>query len=111
MRVSILLSSGCQLPPTRAKSPKLGRRKSCSDTVAKVKGISGRANRHSFVSYKEETTIAGDTNTKDNSNFHNVNNGNVVRNFNNETQQLAEKNKAESRHKIEKKKSRNSVPN
>lgn len=27
-----------KLPPTRAKSPKLGRRKSCSDTVNKVKG-------------------------------------------------------------------------
>ena len=81
-----------QLPPTRAKSPKLGRRKSFSDTANRVKGTYARGNRHSTGSYKEETTIAGDINTKDNSNFHNVNNGNAVRNFNNETQQLAETN-------------------
>lgn len=56
--------SPCQLPPTRAKSPKLGRRKSCSDTVEKVKENCGRGNRHSTGSYKEETTTAGPMNTK-----------------------------------------------
>ncbi|KAF3456858.1 hypothetical protein FNV43_RR01512 [Rhamnella rubrinervis] len=61
-----------KLPPTRAKSPKLGRRKSCSDTVAKVKGISGRANRHSLVSYKGEATNVGLLIIKDQRNLHNI---------------------------------------
>lgn len=42
-----------KLPPTRAKSPKLGRRKSGSDTLSlaqgdKIKVASGRGNRHSL---------------------------------------------------------------
>ncbi|XP_057961149.1 protein WVD2-like 2 [Malania oleifera] len=46
-----------KLPLTRAVSPKLGRRKSCSDAVNSSQEEKGkvctRANRHSFGSYKE----------------------------------------------------------
>ncbi|KAJ0603197.1 hypothetical protein HanIR_Chr03g0147851 [Helianthus annuus] len=50
-------------PPTRAKSPKLGRRKSCSDTVSldKRKGANARV-RHSIGIYRDTT------NKKDNQN-------------------------------------------
>ncbi|KAI7757793.1 hypothetical protein M8C21_029169, partial [Ambrosia artemisiifolia] len=50
-------------PPTRAKSPKLGRRKSCSDTVGldKRKGVHARV-RHSLGIYQDTT------NKKDNQN-------------------------------------------
>ena len=46
----------CQPPPTRAKSPKLGRRKSCSDTVGldKRKGAHARV-RHSIGVYQDTT--------------------------------------------------------
>ncbi|KAJ4954740.1 hypothetical protein NE237_011523 [Protea cynaroides] len=49
-----------KLPTTRAKSPKLGRRKSYSDAVNSTqgdnqKGVSGRVNRRSLGSYKEDT--------------------------------------------------------
>lgn len=60
-----------QLPPTRAKSPKLGRRKSCSDAINQSQGDNnrvacGRMNRHSLGSYKED-------NGKDRGNFRNGN--------------------------------------
>lgn len=43
-------------PPTRAKSPKLGRRKSCSDTVGLNKGRGAHAGvRHSLGIYRETT--------------------------------------------------------
>lgn len=49
----------CKLPTTRAKSPKLGRRKSCSDTTdpspgenKNNNGACVRATRHSLGSYK-----------------------------------------------------------
>lgn len=84
--------SPCQLPPTRAKSPKLGRRKSCSDTVDKVKATHGRGNRHSTGSYKEEKTTTGHMNTKDKNYIHDGN-GNAVCNFNDNPQQLDEINK------------------
>ncbi|XP_057489024.1 protein WVD2-like 3 isoform X1 [Actinidia eriantha] len=50
-----------KLPPTRAKSPKLGRRKSCSDAVGVgARGrVEGRATRHSLGYYKNSTTING----------------------------------------------------
>ncbi|GFY84979.1 TPX2 (targeting protein for Xklp2) protein family [Actinidia rufa] len=50
-----------KLPPTRAKSPKLGRRKSCSDAVGVgAHGrVEGRATRHSLGYYKNSTTING----------------------------------------------------
>ncbi|KAF8392265.1 hypothetical protein HHK36_022607 [Tetracentron sinense] len=59
-----------KLPPTRAKSPKLGRRKSCSDAVNasqgdKVRGACARVNRHSLGNYKEDTAAIGNTNNKD----------------------------------------------
>ncbi|XP_058105508.1 protein WVD2-like 3 [Magnolia sinica] len=44
-----------KMPPTRAKSPKLGRRKSCNDAINPPQGNScGRPNRHSLGSYKED---------------------------------------------------------
>nr|XP_011467878.1 PREDICTED: protein WVD2-like 1 [Fragaria vesca subsp. vesca] len=51
-----------KMPPTRAKSPNLGRRKSCSDTVKVsqregVKGAAGPANRHSMGSYKKDASV------------------------------------------------------
>lgn len=72
-----VIFSGFQLPPTRAKSPKLGRRKSCSDTVkpsegSKVKGINVHANRHSLVNYKEESTIIRPLTMKDQSDVDNI---------------------------------------
>lgn len=50
---------GCQLPPTRAKSPKLGRRKSCSDAVSFSQGDKGkesrsRGNRQSLGSHNKD---------------------------------------------------------
>ncbi|XP_020103985.1 protein WVD2-like 2 isoform X1 [Ananas comosus] len=49
-----------KLPTTRAKSPKLGRRKSCSDATNPSKGtdqsrVSGRVNRHSLDNSKQVT--------------------------------------------------------
>ncbi|KAA8527714.1 hypothetical protein F0562_035417 [Nyssa sinensis] len=60
-------------PPTRAKSPKLGRRKSCSDAVGlsqgdKGIGACGQGTRHSIGNYKDTTTI---TNRKDQTNVQN----------------------------------------
>ncbi|KAK2972948.1 hypothetical protein RJ640_022005 [Escallonia rubra] len=50
-------------PPTRAKSPKLGRRKSCSDAVGLNKGI-GQGTRHSLGNYSDSTSLST-TNKKD----------------------------------------------
>ncbi|KAJ9182225.1 hypothetical protein P3X46_006245 [Hevea brasiliensis] len=63
-----------KLPPTRAKSPKLGRRKSCSDTVNpsladKVKGAFGEGNYQSLGRYKEETSAPVSTNRKERRNL------------------------------------------
>lgn len=49
----------CQLPPTRAKSPKLGRRKSCNDTVHssygdKIKVNCGKGNGRRTDSYNRD---------------------------------------------------------
>ncbi|XP_031272364.1 protein WVD2-like 3 [Pistacia vera] len=65
-----------KMPPTRAKSPKLGRRKSCSDAVSsnqgdKVKGACRPVNRHSVGEYFEETNSVGFTNGKDLSDIQN----------------------------------------
>lgn len=61
-----------KIPPTRAKSPKLGRRKSCSDAINSSPGANRatccRLNRHSLGSYKEDSS-------KDRSN---VKNGNTT---------------------------------
>lgn len=56
--------SGCQLPPTRAKSPKLGRRKSCSNADKlseedKIKLSLGQGNHHNSGGYKEEAKTSG----------------------------------------------------
>ncbi|KAJ4722608.1 Protein WVD2-like [Melia azedarach] len=65
-----------KMPPTRAKSPKLGRRKSCSDAVnsnqgEKVKGASHVENRHSLGIYIENTTTLGSTNKNDSNSIQN----------------------------------------
>lgn len=57
-----------KLPTTRAKSPKLGRRKSCSDAVKSTEGDNGRAasarvNRNSVGSIRKDA--ASVTNSKD----------------------------------------------
>lgn len=67
--------NGYQMPPTRAKSPKLGRRKSCSDAASlnqgdQVKGTSRTGNRQSLGNYREDTTLFS-TDKKDPSNIPN----------------------------------------
>ncbi|KAH9611400.1 hypothetical protein KSS87_018561 [Heliosperma pusillum] len=47
-------------PPTRAKSPKLGRRKSCSDASV-LKKSSTKANRHSLGTVKEDSNASDTT--------------------------------------------------
>ncbi|XAR57359.1 hypothetical protein NMG60_11025478 [Bertholletia excelsa] len=64
-------------PPTRAKSPKLGRRKSCSDAVGlsdgeKDSGACGREARRSLGNHKDSTTTIS-TKKKDKGNLHNPN--------------------------------------
>ncbi|KAF8401820.1 hypothetical protein HHK36_012766 [Tetracentron sinense] len=66
-----------KLPPTRAKSPKLGRRKSCSDAVNSSQGdkgkAGGRANRLSLGNYRGNNPTNGTTNSKDQMNGQNGN--------------------------------------
>ena len=73
------------MPPTRAKSPKLGRRKSCSNAVSssqgeKVKGDSYHRIRHSLGDQREDTiaTTYGSANKK---NQNNVQNGHAPLKF------------------------------
>ncbi|XP_021801859.1 protein WVD2-like 3 isoform X1 [Prunus avium] len=84
-----------KLPPTRAKSPKLGRRKSCSDTVKlshgdRSKGTFGRGNRHSMGNCKEDTTYAGSPKSEAQIN---IRKGNAVSEFIDETKNVDEMNK------------------
>ncbi|KAI3887073.1 hypothetical protein MKX03_021173 [Papaver bracteatum] len=58
-----------KMPPTRAKSPKLGRRKSCSDAVKSSHGADGvlshdRANRQSLDTCKEDTITSPNSSSK-----------------------------------------------
>ncbi|KAI8011258.1 Protein WVD2-like 3 [Camellia lanceoleosa] len=83
-------------PPTRAKSPKLGRRKSCSDAVGlsqrdKGIGASDRGTRHSFGNYKDSTTTTTTTNRKDRSS---IQNGNSACKFKDEPKQMRETNQS-----------------
>ncbi|KAI8012029.1 Protein WVD2-like 3 [Camellia lanceoleosa] len=83
-------------PPTRAKSPKLGRRKSCSDAVGlsqrdKGIGASDRGTRHSFGNYKDSTTTTTTTNRKDRSS---IQNGNSTCKFKDEPKQMRETNQS-----------------
>ena len=82
------------MPPTRAKSPKLGRRKSCSDAVSssraeKVKGASLHGNHHSLGSQREDTiaTTLGSANRKKQNN---VQNGHGLLNFKDESMKVQE---------------------
>ncbi|TQE00790.1 hypothetical protein C1H46_013585 [Malus baccata] len=79
-----------KLPPTRAKSPKLGRRMSCSETVKVSRGDRMKGNRHSMGSYKEDTTYAGSLKSEGHIN---IQNGNAVCEFIDETKKVDEINK------------------
>ncbi|XP_026449813.1 protein WVD2-like 3 isoform X1 [Papaver somniferum] len=66
-----------KMPPTRAKSPKLGRRKSCSDAVKSSHGANGilshdRANRQSLDTCKEDTITSPNSSSKYQINGHDV---------------------------------------
>ncbi|XWS39226.1 hypothetical protein CRYUN_Cryun18bG0032200 [Craigia yunnanensis] len=78
-----------KMPPTRAKSPKLGRRKSCSDALSssqgeKVKGATHHRIRHSLGGQREDTiaTTYGSANKK---NQNNVQNGHAPLKFKDES--------------------------
>uniref|UniRef100_A0A5B7B0U1 TPX2 C-terminal domain-containing protein n=1 Tax=Davidia involucrata TaxID=16924 RepID=A0A5B7B0U1_DAVIN len=84
-------------PPTRAKSPKLGRRKSCSDAVGlsqgdKGIGACGRGTRQSLGNYKDTATTPT-TNRKDRTN---VQNGDTACKFKDEPKQVRETNESVS---------------
>ncbi|GMP77301.1 hypothetical protein CsSME_00033605 [Camellia sinensis var. sinensis] len=77
-------------PPTRAKSPKLGRRKSCNDAAGdKGVGASGQGTRYSLGNYKDSTTAT--TNKKDQINLQN---GNAAFKFKDEHKQVRETNQS-----------------
>ncbi|XWS13783.1 hypothetical protein CRYUN_Cryun36dG0067700 [Craigia yunnanensis] len=83
-----------KMPPTRAKSPKLGRRKSCSAVVSssqgeKVKGASHHRNRHSLGS-KREDTIAATFGSANRRNQNNVQNGHAPLKFKDESIEVQE---------------------
>lgn len=85
-----------KLPPTRAKSPKLGRRKSFGDAVNssqgdKVKTAGALGSRRSLGIYKEETTTNGSSIIKDQSNIHN---GNAIYKFKDESNKVEEINES-----------------
>ncbi|XP_050239482.1 protein WVD2-like 3 isoform X1 [Quercus robur] len=85
-----------KLPPTRAKSPKLGRRKSFGDAVNssqgdKVKTAGALGSRRSLGIYKEEITTNGSTIIKDQSNIHN---GNAIYKFKDESNKVEEINES-----------------
>lgn len=60
-------------PPTRAKSPKLGRRKSCSDTVGleKVMGVCGQGIHPNLNIYRDNHPTRSTTNKKERVNVQN----------------------------------------
>ncbi|KAM2657315.1 hypothetical protein EV1_012691 [Malus domestica] len=64
-----------KLPPTRAKSPKLGRRMSCSSTSEVSRGDRMKGNHHSMGSYKEGTAYVGSLKSEGQIN---IQNGNAV---------------------------------
>ncbi|KAL7239199.1 hypothetical protein ACSBR2_005151 [Camellia fascicularis] len=67
-----------KLPLTRAKSPKLNRRKSCGDVAgssSEEKGVCNRAIRHSFGSHKDGSASASPLKNKDQISGRNGNNG------------------------------------
>ncbi|XP_038722341.1 protein WVD2-like 3 [Tripterygium wilfordii] len=83
-------------PPTRAKSPKLGRRKSCSDAVNSshgkmVKGNSHHGNRQSLGSFKVETIVAVPINGNEKQC---VQNGHAIPKFKDEPKKVEEVNKS-----------------
>ncbi|XWS53864.1 hypothetical protein CRYUN_Cryun10bG0037000 [Craigia yunnanensis] len=83
-----------KMPPTRAKSPKLGRRKSCSDAVSssqgeKLKGASHHRIRHSLGSQREDT-IATTFCSANEKNQNNVQNGHAPLKFKDESSKVQE---------------------
>ncbi|GKU85823.1 hypothetical protein SLEP1_g442 [Rubroshorea leprosula] len=82
-----------KMPPTRARSPKLGRRKSFSDEVSttegdKVKGASRQVTRHSLGAVKKDIhTTNGSTNKK---NQNHTQNGHTTSKFKDETKKAEE---------------------
>ncbi|XP_060181086.1 protein WVD2-like 3 [Lycium barbarum] len=79
-------------PPTRAKSPRLGRRKSCNDSVGLDKGMGAydRGTRHSLL-VNNENDAFGSRNRKDRVN---IQNGTAIYKFNNEANHAAEINES-----------------
>ncbi|KAH0637246.1 hypothetical protein KY290_037633 [Solanum tuberosum] len=80
-------------PPTRAKSPRLGRRKSCNDSVGLDKGMVGaydRGTRHS-LEVNNENDAFGSRNRKDRIN---IQNGTAIYKFNNEANHAEEINES-----------------
>ncbi|CAN4091188.1 unnamed protein product [Withania somnifera] len=73
-------------PPTRAKSPRLGRRKSCSDSV----GLDKRIGAHS-LEVNNENDAFGSRNRKDRVN---IQNGTATYKFNNESNHTGELNES-----------------
>ncbi|KAA8548756.1 hypothetical protein F0562_000440 [Nyssa sinensis] len=84
-------------PPTRAKSPKLGRRKSCSDAVGLSQGEKRtgacRGTRHSVGNFNDTSTITATINRKDRTS---VQNGTAVCKFKDEPKQMRETNESVS---------------
>ncbi|XP_019237415.1 PREDICTED: protein WVD2-like 3 isoform X2 [Nicotiana attenuata] len=79
-------------PPTRPKSPKLGRRKSCSDSVGLNKGMGpyDRGTRHSLEVYNESAAFDS-RNRKDRIN---IQSGTAIYKFNNEANHAEEINES-----------------
>lgn len=78
-------SSECQLPPTRAKSPKLGRRKSCNNRVNSSQPDKVKRD------FNDEKNQSQDSSREDTSNpvsQHSIPKGHVICKFEDETREM-----------------------